>query len=48
MIPDNLILLTREQHQAVLLNPAVRLIWFNIEGKFIGPYTDTVNLKFIT
>jgi hypothetical protein len=30
--------LTPEQHQTVLLNIKVNLVWFNVDGKFIGPY----------
>ncbi len=38
--PAKMILLTPEQHQKVLLNTRVKLAWFNVGGKFVGPYID--------
>jgi hypothetical protein len=39
--PEEMILLTPEQHQAVMLNVATRLVWFNVNGSFVGPYVES-------
>lgn len=36
--PENMILLSKEQHQKYLMNSKVNLVWFNVDGIFIGPY----------
>lgn len=37
--PDTMVLLTAEQHKSSMLDPKISLVWFNLDGKFIGPYT---------
>ena len=36
-----MILLTKEEHQKVLLNVKVNLLWTNIDGTFVGPFVST-------
>ena len=34
----DMLLLTKEQHLKVQKNIKVNLVWFNVNGVFIGPY----------
>jgi hypothetical protein len=46
--PEAMVLLTPAQHKAVMLNQAVRLVWFNVDGTFVGPYVEPKSISHVT
>lgn len=43
--PEDMVLLTEEQHKKFINNTKVNLVWFNVNGKFVGPYTYPEQIK---